>query len=500
MPDQEHFPSHENEEIEITGVARNADLDFEYRPEPTLALFHSSRAFVRGVMGPVGSGKSSAMCAEIIYRACNQQPDRTGVRRSRFAVIRNTYPELKSTTIKTWLDWIPGSLCELTGTGPITARLESDCSDKTMVDSEIIFLALDRPKDIKKLLSLELTGAWINEAREVPREVLDALTARVGRFPPKRSGAGGWSGIMMDTNPPDDDHWWYEFAEEKCPRGWEFFRQPPVLLETQGGFAPNPAAENVKNHSKGFDYWLRQIPGKPRQWIDVYVLGRYGALQAGRPVYPEYDDAEHLAREPLRPIRNIPIFAGWDFGLTPACVLVQVSLQGVLNVIQEFVSENMGIRQFAREIVRPAIRAAYAEFSIHGVADPAGRARAQTDERTCMDELDSAKLPAEPARTNDFTARREAVAGFLIGPGDGTPRLLLSPSCRLLRKGFLSGYRYERIQVAGEERYKDRPLKNEYSHVHDALQYAALACENVRRRPRRLSRASSAYGDSRCGY
>jgi hypothetical protein len=177
-----------------------------------------------------------------------------------------------------------------------------------------------------------------------------------------------------------------------------------------------------------------------------------------------------------------------------------MSPQGVLNVIDEFVSENMGIRQFAREIVRPAIRASYAGFLIRGVADPAGRARAQTDERTCMDELDSANLPAEPARTNDFTARREAVAGFLIGPGDGRPRLLLSPSCRRLRKGFLSGYRYERIQVAGEERYKDRPLKNEYSHVHDALQYAALACETVRLRPRPPRRASSACGDTHCGY
>jgi hypothetical protein len=138
---------------------------------------------------------------------------------------------------------------------------------------------------------------------------------------------------------------------------------------------------------------------------------------------------------------------------------------------------------------------------VRGVADPAGRARAQTDERTCMDELAAAGLAAGPARTNDFIARREAVAGFLNAGEPGAPGLVLSPSCRLLRKGFLSGYRYERVQVAGDERYKDAPVKNMYSHIHDALQYAALAAESASRRPRpRKRRASPGHGDPRSGY
>lgn len=476
-------------------------FEFDYRPEKTLARFHASDAFVRGVMGPVGSGKSSAMCAEIVYRAYDRPPDKNRARRSRFAVVRNTYPELKSTTIKTWLDWLPETMCDLSGSGPFTARFKANCADQSVVDAGIIFLALDQPKDAKKLLSLELTGAWINEAREVPREVLDALTARVGRFPPKRDGGGEWSGIIMDTNPPDDEHWWYDLAEVNRPQGWEFFRQPPALIEAAGNFRPNPAAENAHNHPKGFDYWLRQLPGKSRQWINVYLLGRYGALHSGRTVYPEYDDTRHPAAEVLRPARGRPLMLGWDFGLTPACVLVQLTPRGCLNVIEEFVSTNMGIRQFAREVVKPRLMSAYAGYDIRGAADPAGRARSQTDERTCMDELISAGLPADPARSNDFTARREAVAGFLNTFRDGLPGFKLSPTCRHLRKGFLSGYRYERVQIAGEERYKDKPLKNEYSHVHDALQYAAMAVEqNVlrSRRPRRRNR--SGYGDLHSGY
>ena len=68
---------------------------------PVVEAYHASDSFVRGLMGPVGSSKSSASCVEIFRRACEQKPS-NGVRRSRWAIIRNTYPELKSTTIKTW--------------------------------------------------------------------------------------------------------------------------------------------------------------------------------------------------------------------------------------------------------------------------------------------------------------------------------------------------------------------------------------------------------------
>ena len=82
-------------------------LTIDYAPAGEVArAFHQSDAFVRGLMGPVGSSKSSACCLEMFTRACEQTANQ-GVRRSRWAVIRNTYPELKSTTIKTWEEWFP---------------------------------------------------------------------------------------------------------------------------------------------------------------------------------------------------------------------------------------------------------------------------------------------------------------------------------------------------------------------------------------------------------
>src|SRR5262245_32562441 len=47
------------------------------------------------------------------------------------------------------------------------------------VDAEFIFLALNTTEDVKKLPSLELSGACIK--REVPKAIIDACTMRVGR-------------------------------------------------------------------------------------------------------------------------------------------------------------------------------------------------------------------------------------------------------------------------------------------------------------------------------
>src|SRR5262249_18748953 len=132
-----------------------------------------------------------------------------GKRRTRFAVVRNTYRELADTTLKTWLDWFPES-----AVGNFDYQDMTHCIDLDDVSTEVVFRALDRPDDVKKVLSLDLTGVWVNEAREVPKSIIDALTDRVGRYPSIRDGGATWSGVILDTNSPDTDHWWYRLAEE----------------------------------------------------------------------------------------------------------------------------------------------------------------------------------------------------------------------------------------------------------------------------------------------
>jgi hypothetical protein len=469
-----------------------ATQTIQYRPPGKVAAdFHHSEAFVRGILGPVGSGKSSTCCMEIVRHSLKQTPH-NGWRKARWAVIRNTYPELKSTTIKTWEHWVDSDLAPIKWDAPITATMKiKDCGDGNGLELEVIFIALDKASETGKLRSLELTGAWINEASEVPREVFDMVTQRVGRFPAKSHGGGPIHPcIILDTNPPDDDHWYYKIAEEDTPDGWEFFNQPGGLIRIQESdsvwYEPNPEAENVFNLPQGYEYYLKMIGGKTDDWIKVFVLGQYGTTADGKPVYPEYNDKIHVADCDLEYNPLLPIYLGWDFGLTPACIIGQITPKGQLLILEEYVAEDMGIRQFASEIVKPALMTKYANPRRYiSRGDPAGINRSQTDERTCYQELLEVGLASEPAETNDFIPRRESVAFFLNRLSGGEPGFLLSPSCRQLRKGFIGGYRYERLKVAGE-RYRDRPVKDRFSHPHDALQYLCLAAreggKNVRAR------------------
>ena len=76
-------------------------LKLDFSGSPTIAEFMQSKAFVRGMMGPVGSGKSYACCAELFRRAIEQKPSRRdGIKYTRFAIVRNSYPMLKTTTLK----------------------------------------------------------------------------------------------------------------------------------------------------------------------------------------------------------------------------------------------------------------------------------------------------------------------------------------------------------------------------------------------------------------
>ena len=439
-------------------------------------LFHMDDGFVRGLMGPVGSGKSSTCCVEIVMRALKQEPWEDGVRRSRWLVIRNTYPELKSTTIRTFQNWFDGSVAPIRWDTPITAQMRiGDIGDGTSMELEVIFMALDRPEETGKLRSLELTGGWINECSEVPKEIFDMLTQRVGRFPALSKGGPSWWGVILDTNPPDDDHWYYKIAEEEKPKGWGFYRQPGGLYRTEDGeYKENPDAENVMHLPGGYEYYQRQLASKTDEWINVFLLGQYGTTADGKPVYPEWNDKIHMAKEELQAVRGLPIVLGWDFGLTPSCVVCQVSPRGVLLVLDEFVSEDMGIRQFANDVVKPVLLNKYSDFRLVSCGDPSGTIRVATDERTCFQELREAGIPSEPADTNDFIPRREAVAFFLTKLSDGMPGFQLSPTCQSLRRGFNGRYHYQRVKASGPSRFKDRPLKDQYSHVQDAIQYACL--------------------------
>lgn len=430
----------------------------QYNAPPTVARFMASEASFRLIMGPVGSGKSTGCCLEIGRRATQQAHSRDGLRHTRWAVIRNTYQQLMDTTVKTWLEWFPDGVAG-------TWR----AADKTFVlrfgdvVCEVLFRALDSPEDVNRLLSLELTGAYANEMRELPMEILTAVRSRVGRYPSRKEVAPTWYGVIGDTNPPDTDHWIFQKFEVEKPRGWEIFKQP-------GGL--DPAAENRENLPP--DYYEDMMDGATEDWINVHVHAQYGRSTVGRPVYEKtFIESFHVSPVELTPISGLPLIVGMDFGRTPAATFEQRDPLGRVLVHDELFVENISVERFVVEHMRPLLNRRFLGMRVVVMGDPTGWYKGSATDESCADILKKHNLLARAAPTNDPDRRIQAVERQLAGQVNGRGKLQIDPRCRHLITGFKKGYMYKQTKTG----FEAKPLKNEYSHIHDARQYAALGTD-----------------------
>ena len=245
-------------------------LQLDYSVIPTFAQVHQDDNKYIFVRGPVGSGKSSGCIWHCFLTAMNQKPASDGVRRTKFGILRASYPALKSTVIKSWKDWFK-DLLTIVYDIPIRGSLRLPHPDgETSIEMDLVFIALDREEDVNKLQSLELTAAHVNEAHEMPPGVIQMLKSRVNRFPAMRDGGADRSFIILDYNAVHTKHWLYELAEEDKPPKHSFYVQPPALLQAPTGstdiydtsgkyYMHNPEAENKENLAK--DYYPDMILG-----------------------------------------------------------------------------------------------------------------------------------------------------------------------------------------------------------------------------------------------
>lgn len=456
-------------------------IEMSYRPQgPTLDAYISGEERREFIMGPLGSGKTNASCWKAFRIMCRQKPNKDGVRKSRGYAVRNTYPDLMGTTAKDWRDMFGEGFGRFTegGLEPPTHHLQFKLEDGTRVEAELVFIALDRAEHVRKIRGSQLTFAWLNEVKELNKQIVDMLDLRVGRYPSAADGGPSWHGMFGDTNAPDEDHWYYTLAEEERPEGWKFHRQPGGVIQVGEGdqitWRENPAAENIQNLPKG--YYQLGVSGKSQDWIKVNLANEYGFVQDGKPVYPEYKDSVHC-----RPFEFVPeagLWIGLDFGLTPAAIFGQRLAMGQWRWHRELVSTDTGVVAFAG-LLKAEIAQHYPGVKIHAITgDPAGDQRQGGDSeekiRTVFQILEANGVSSRPAHTNNFTKRREAVASALNRMIDGAPGFLIHPQCKVTRKGMAGAYNYKRVQVAGDARFKDEPDKNSYSHPCEAGQYLMM--------------------------
>lgn len=479
--------------------------EFEYNAPPTIARFMTSLAFGRLITGPVGSGKTTACIVEISRRMMEQMPSPTdGYRYSRFAIIRQTLKQLKDTVLKDILTRY-GTLADWRVSDSTLYFWEGD------IRSEWLFIPLDEPEDRKRLLSTNLTGAFVNECVEVDLDLMSDIAGRCGRYPNEEYGVPTWRGIICDTNPPVMGTPWSKFMVDPGSE-WNVFFQP-------GGRSPD--AENLahleqtqetlllpesdpRRIAQGRKYYERLAATGTPDYVRRFVDGLFGRDVTGSAVYGEVFEFDFHTKETLDPVEERMLIIGQDFGRNPATVITQLTHGGVLLVLEELHVLNMGLQLHVEQNLKPLLATdRYIGRRYMVVGDPAGAAKDSTFEFNQFQWLASVGVPAIKAPTNDPDRRIASVERVLMGQRRGGPAIIIDEyRCPVLIEGFNGQYRYalNRLNEA-----TSKPEKNNWSHVHDALQYAVLVAtsseayeyaysrSNIRKRPKRRPPSALAW-------
>jgi hypothetical protein len=450
-----------------------------YKAPPSVQDFLKSDAFISLIVGPVGSTKTTAGIMKIAYMAKRMAPGTDGIRRSRCVWIRNTREQLDDTSIPDFHKWYPPGQA---GDWEKTRRTFTLKFDD--VSCEVLFRGLDDQNDVRRLLSLQISFAIMDEFREIHPTIFEAVQGRLGRYPDgmlvphrpewgKDAKGNPIQGCVTDDGKPNKHIWGMTNAPEIGSFWEEFISDPPknakVWIQPGGRSVEADWLQYLPS-----DYYENLCEGKSEEWISVYVDAKFGQSLAGKPVFKAFNNDTHIAKGALRVLPNTPVIIGVDAGLSPAAVIAQVDYQGRVVVHDSLISESMGALRFIREKLQPLIANKYAGYQLAVVIDPAAFQRAQTDERTVADIFRANGFVVKAARTNNIATRISSVDAYLTRTVNGSPGFLINPvGCAPLIAAMRGKYRYK-INTKGDVDY-DKPEKlHPWSDVADALQYVCL--------------------------
>jgi hypothetical protein len=452
--------------------------DISFDAPPTVAAFMKSDAFGRLVAGPVGSGKTTGCIFELFRRACEQQKAPDGIRYTRFAILRQTLSQLKQTVLKDIEQWLQGMCSYKVSDNTITIEVGD-------VHSQWILIPLEDIEDQRRLLSMQLTGAWVSECIEIDVNLLPAIAGRCGRYPSAAQGGASWFGMIADTNMPSEGSDWHKFMltpEEGGirPPDWEIFIQPGGLEEiaenlewlTQSPDTLKLPPDDPVRRAQGRKYYERLARSNGADWVKRYVHAQFGDDPSGTAVFREsFKTAIHCV-DSLEPVFERPLLVGQDFGRDPCTLICQLDHRGTLLVLQEVIAEDIGLELHIERAVRPVLMTErYLGKPVAMFGDPAGIAKSNISEETSFDVLKRMGFVAYPAPTNDIDPRLRAVESLLMRQGG----VLIDKSrCPTLVRALSGAYRYAKTKAGVR---KPLPSKSHpYSDIIDAFQYVCLSC------------------------
>lgn len=265
--------------------------------------------------GSAGSGKSHFISQKLILKALNDPERRMLICRRYGSTVRETVWQL---IIEQLRFFQIEHLCNINKTERCITLPNN---------SQFIFFGLDEET---KLLSLQnISDVWIEEAYEVPRDIVDQLNLRL-------RGNKKYQQIIMSFNPISKASWLYEFCELVPPESFMYHQS----TYKDNRFLPT-------EYVKALEDMIRTNPKKAQ----VFVYGDWGVDLDGL-VFPNHRVQNFDINELLRN-NDLRVMCGADVGFTDpstCCVSLWDKKNRKIYVIREYYQRGATFEEFANGI------------------------------------------------------------------------------------------------------------------------------------------------------
>lgn len=477
-----------------TPLFENRDLDlrnWQYAG-PVERAYELSRSPVTMIVGPTGGGKTTGSGRRYLRVATWQHASpRDGIRRARILCLCPTYRRAWDTIIPSYFKVYPQTLGEFRGSRGDPADHVFDLmvnigGQPAQLHVETLFRAVS-DLDLEDFFrGFEITAMHLPEA-DTHNDLAGVLSLganRCGRYPepedrPEIQDAPAYKGIFGDANAPMiGTHFHQRFYLERGKHPGD------RLLIQPGGFSAH--AENIQNLRRiDPNYYASMAAGLDAYDVLRLVHNRPGYGRHGKPVHPNFDQDFHVATRQLEIDPRSTVYIGADAGsgaLTPAATFSQRSYSGQWRTLAEIY---IGAGQMNTEQFGHQIRQVYGErfaglspdFGAVICGDPAmGSRNASSSYSTALELQHHTGIEVQLAPSNDPKKRRSAIDRiFLRNAGPREPAKIIDPRCIGLIQGYAGGFHYQkRGNIVSPV-----PAKNEFSHVCEADEYAALTIEGL---------------------
>lgn len=399
-----------------------------YDALPSQKRFHASKAVYKGFSGPIGSGKSQALCQEAIHLAF-ENPGRMGL------IGAPTYPMLRDATQRSLFEILDATKIEYDFNKTENSLVLRDTGSK------ILFRSLD---EYERLRGTNLAWFAIDELTYTEEEAWQRLEGRLRDPKAKRlCGCAAWT--------PKGYDWVYRRFISDPPKNYKAIIARPD--ENKHLLATTP------------DFYDRLKESYDPKFYRQEVLGEYLNMSGGK-VYANFSRDTHLGD--YHPDPSLHLLWTLDFNVDPMSSLIIQIVNGTAVVLDEIVLRGATTDQAAEEFLRRYPNH-HAGVVVYGDASGAARQTTGFSDYDMIKGVLMAHCPAPVAfrrqKSNPAVRDRVNLVNSKLRNAAGEIRLKVDKKCTELVKDF------EQVAFKSDTFVIDKDRDRARTHLSDALGY-----------------------------